>query len=62
MYKTMISDTHNAMDSAGLLAMADPEDVFHHIYCEWNTEADKLTRRAREHSFCWSSFCSQPTA
>ena len=41
--QNMVSDTRDAMNGAGLVAMADPEDIFHHVGREWNAEAGELT-------------------
>ena len=56
----MISDMHNASDSAGPLAMEDSEDMFHSIFREANAKADKFIDGAREQGSSWSSRCGQP--
>ena len=61
-HKHMISDTRNAMTSTGLLAMADPDDIFHHICRDWNSELEKMTHGFREQWSSWSSYCGPPAA
>ena len=47
-FKMMIQKTQNTMDTTDIPPMRDHLDMFHHIYREWNQEADRLTRVARE--------------
>ena len=44
----MIQKTQNTMDKTDIRPMGDPLVLFHHIYREWNQEADRLTHLARE--------------
>ena len=52
----MIQKTQNTMDKTDIRPMGDYLDMFHHIYREWNQEADRLTHVAREKGATWNSY------
>ena len=45
-YKEVVHRFQNELDGSLILPRSDGADVFHHVYREWNEEADKLTIRA----------------
>ena len=47
-YRKMIQKTKNMLDKTDLRPKADHLDIFHHVYREWNQDADRLTHVARE--------------
>ena len=51
----MVLKTKNVLDNTHLRPMADHMDIFHHVYREWNLEADRLTHVARESKVTWNS-------
>ena len=55
-FKMMIQKTQNTMDKTDIRPMGDHLDMFHHIYREWNQEADRLTNVAREKGATWISY------
>ena len=46
-FKMMIQTTQNTMDKTDIRPMGDHLDMFHHIYREWNQEADRFSHVAR---------------
>ena len=44
----MIQKTQNTMEKTDIRPMGDHLNMLHHIYREWNQEADRLTHVARE--------------
>ena len=58
----IVQKTQNTLDKTDIRPMGDHLDMFHHIYRDWNQEADRLKHVARENGATWKFYIAEAGA
>ena len=58
-FRKEIQKLQNMLNKMDSRPMANHLDIFHHVYREWNQEADRLTHVAREKGCTWNSYAKE---